>query len=154
MEFDPICNRYFTNFECCSTAGKVVVINYYNLSKEWIRTEYVLPDGTRTDVVPDGLDCSCDAVECLQITSATHSNLSYQLVGAGVAYNDIITLDGTPPIGIVENAVPVGLTVTPFGPNAYRVSGSIADPGNYDMDLMFTNCDGTPFNEIYAIRVT
>lgn len=154
MEFDPICNLFYTTFECCSTAGKVEVVNFYNLSKAWIRTEYILADGTRTDVVPDGLDCSCVAEECFPITEALHSNALYIFASVGVPYDDIITLDGTPTITKVENTVPPGLSIAQIGTNDFRVSGIIASPGNYGMDLTFYNCDGQSFPLTYTIRAT
>lgn len=57
--YDPICNQFFTTFICCYDLGKVMVINYYNLSKEFINTMYAFPDGTYTDAVPSGLICAC-----------------------------------------------------------------------------------------------
>ena len=59
MIYDPICQKYFTQIMCCSTAGKVLIINYYKRDRTHDSTWYAYPDGTYSDIAPAGLDCSC-----------------------------------------------------------------------------------------------
>lgn len=59
MTFDPICQKWRRETECCANGEKVSKIEVFGINMNFEFAFYILADGTKTDTPPAGLDCSC-----------------------------------------------------------------------------------------------